>query len=266
MRRTQLIIIAATAFLGGCYSAQKIKSGTLAFESNKIVAHRGAWKLSGLPENSLASLQHAIDLKCAGSEFDVHRTADDSLVINHDATYFNAVIEKSTYAELAKHKLSNGETLPTLRQFLLTGMRQRSTRLILEIKPSSVSKASGQQTAENVVKLVRELKAAPWIVYISFDYDILKKIVALDPKAETQYLEGNKPPEELMADGITGADYPYPVFRKKPEWIASAKKNKIVLNAWTVNAPADMEWLLSHDFDFITTNEPELLFERLKKK
>jgi len=31
-----------------------------------------------------------------------------------------------------------------------------------------------------------------------------------------------------------------------------------------VNDAATMDWLLANGFDFITTNEPELLFERAK--
>ncbi|MBK9678989.1 MAG: hypothetical protein IPO69_08985 [Saprospiraceae bacterium] len=33
-------------------------------------------------KNSIAALRHAIDLGCVGSEFDVHMTADDSLIIS----------------------------------------------------------------------------------------------------------------------------------------------------------------------------------------
>jgi glycerophosphoryl diester phosphodiesterase len=69
-------------------------------KKNAIVAHRGAWKANNLPENSIASLRHAIDLKLAGSEFDVWRTADDSLVINHDAHYNKLLIEETNYADL----------------------------------------------------------------------------------------------------------------------------------------------------------------------
>ena len=89
------------------------------FASNPVVAHRGAFKKKGFPENSIASLKEAIRLQCTGSEFDVRMTADDSLVINHDPQYNKLDIEKTSYAELASHKLSNGETLPTLRQYLL---------------------------------------------------------------------------------------------------------------------------------------------------
>ena len=234
-------------------------------DESGIVAHRGAFKKNGLPENSIASLKQAIALKCAGSEFDVQMTSDDSLVINHDPHYHTWTIEKTQYAELEKTPLSNGEKLPTLREYLLAGLQNnRSTQLVLEIKPSVISKERGQQVAERVVKLVHQLNAAPKTIYISFDYAICKKVKRLDPQAHVQYLNGDKSPEALKQDGIDGADYHFSVFKKNPEWIEQAKKNRIALNAWTVNDVAEMDWLLASKFEYITTNEPELLAERRK--
>lgn len=234
-------------------------------KENIVIAHRGAWKKNNLSENSIASLKNAIALKCTGSEFDVRMTADDSLVLNHDATYNNMVIEKTNYADLVKFKLSNGEKLPTLREYLKAGVQKKSqTKLFCEIKPSGISKDRGKQIAEKVVKLVQEFKAENLVEYLSFSYDILLKIVEITPTAKTHYLDGSKSPEKLKEDRITGIDYQVSVFKKHPDWIESAKKNNIILNAWTVNDPADMDWLLANGFDFITTNEPELLFERIK--
>ena len=238
----------------------------ISFAKNIVVAHRGAWKKNNFPENSIASLKHAIELNCAGSEFDIRMTADDSLIINHDPNYNKLEIEKTNYADLIAFKLSNGEKLPTLREYILAGIENNiSTRLVCEIKPSEISKERGKEIAAKVVRLVKDLRAQHLVVYISCDYDILKKIVEIDPKIITQYLDGNKTPEELKADGISGADYYFSVFKTHPEWIESAKKNNISLNAWTVNDVADMKWLLVNNFDFITTNEPELLFETIDK-
>lgn len=235
------------------------------FADNPIVAHRGAWKKNILPENSIAALKQAIRLACTGSEFDIRMTADDSLIINHDPHYNKLSIETTRYRDLAIFKLSNGEKLPTLREYILAGLENNpSTALVCEIKPSTISKERGKIIAAKVVKLIQELKAENRVLYISFDYDILKKIIEIDPKASTQYLESNKSPEQLKADGISGADYHFSAFKNHPEWIESAKKNNIMLNAWTVNEADDMDWLLANEFDFITTNEPELLAERMK--
>jgi hypothetical protein len=137
-----------------------------------------------------------------------------------------------------------------------------TTGLVCEIKPS-VSKERGQLMAEKTIGLVKELNAEPYLAsYISFDYDILLKILELNPKANTQYLNGDKSPEELNADGISGLDYAFRVYKSHPEWIQSAKEFGLSLNAWTVNHEEDLDWLLANEFDFITTNEPELLFER----
>ncbi|WP_338407859.1 family 16 glycosylhydrolase [uncultured Flavobacterium sp.] len=248
-----------------CSSKKAKANNKIAFADNCVVAHRGAWKKMGFPENSIASLKHAIELKCTGSEFDVRMTADDSLVINHDPHYNNLPIESTAYTDLLKFKLSNGEKLPTLREYVLAGIENNiSTRLVCEIKPSEISKERGQIVAAKVVQLVKELKAQDIVVYISFDYDILKKIRTLNPTVSLQYLEGNKSPEQVKADGISGLDCHFSVFKEHPDWIESAKKNNITLNAWTVNDPNDMDWLIANGFDFITTNEPELLKERIK--
>ncbi|PXY47157.1 glycerophosphodiester phosphodiesterase family protein [Flavobacterium hydrophilum] len=234
-------------------------------KKNAIVAHRGAWKKNNLPENSIAALRHAIDLKLPGSEFDVWRTADDSLIINHDAHYNKLLIEESNYADLIKFKLSNGEKLPTLREYILEGKKKNEkTLLVCEIKPSEISKERGKKTAILAVETIKKLKADKKTCYISFDYDILKQIRAVDTKTVLQYLEGNKPPKEVKADNINGIDYHYSVFKKHPEWIQEAKDGKIILNTWTVNEAADMDWIIAHKFNYITTNEPELLKERLE--
>lgn len=232
------------------------------FADNVVIAHRGAWKKDSLPENSIASLKQAIALKCTGSEFDVRITLDDSLIINHDAHYQELPIEETSYADLEMHKLSNGEKLPTLKEYLLAGMENNtSTRLICEIKPSETSPERGQEIAEKVFNLVEKLGASKMVVYISFDYNMLKKLIDLNPNVRTQYLRGDVVPDQLKTDGITGLDYNYSVFKKKPEWIEEAKRNHLVLNAWTVDKEADMKWLLDMGFDQITTNEPELLLK-----
>ncbi len=231
---------------------------------NPIIAHRGAWKALNLPENSIASLKHAIQLKCAGSEFDVRMTADDILVINHDPKYHGLEIEKVNYTDLLQFTLSNGEKIPTLEEYLITGVnKNKYTRLICEIKPSEISKERGVLIAQTVYSLIKRLKVQSMVDYISFDIDMLKTLISLNPKISTQYLNGNLTPKELKSMGVTGLDYHYLVFKKYPEWIAEAKQLHLVLNVWTVNKEEDIDYFLEQGFDQITTNEPELVNIRM---
>ena len=235
------------------------------FHQNKVIAHRGAWKNTPAPQNSVASLKAAIALRCAGSETDVHMTEDSALIINHDPVWAGLPVQKTTLLDLQKTKLSNGETLPLLENFLKTIQQQHSTKLILEIKPSEKGREWANATVKKVLEKVHEMQAQAWIVYISFDYEILKEILKREPSAIVQYLNGDKTPEQLKQDGIQGADYHYSVFQKHTDWKKSPKENNIALNAWTVNEEKDLNWFLQNDFDFITTNEPELLFEKIGK-
>ncbi len=235
------------------------------FITNRVVAHRGAWKNTGATENSIGALQHAIKLGCAGSEFDVHMSSDSVLFIHHDHDVNGIHIEKNPAAELAKLKLPNGELLPTLEAYLQAGLNQNKTKLILEIKPSAISKERGQALARKVVEMVQKHKAQGWVDYISFDYDICRKVKELEPPAKVAYLNGEKAPGELAKDKMYGFDYHHSVVKKNPQWIEEAHALNLTVNVWTVNSPDMMDWLLQRKVDFITTNEPEILLEKVKK-
>lgn len=236
------------------------------FAHNRVVAHRGAWKHTAGSQNSLTSLKEAIRLGCEGTEFDVWLTADKKVALSHDPEIGGKKLEESTLADLQTVSLKNGDRVPTLEEYLETGMTQPHTGLVLEIKPSRVSKERGQQLAAEAVAIVQRMKAQAWIYYISFDYDILKKVLELDPAAKAAYLNGDKTPEELKKDGIWGLDYNFNLYNKDKQLISKAQKLGVSTNIWTVNTPELMEELLQAGVDFITTDEPELLLEKVKSR
>lgn len=236
------------------------------FLQNKVIAHRGAWKVEKLPQNSIASLKRAIELGCEGSEFDVWMTSDGVLVANHDPEFEGMHIEKTTYAELKKKKLSNGEVIPTVEQYLQEGKKQQKTKLIFEIKPSKVSKERTLELTEKSVNLVKKLGMEEWVDYISFDPDACKKVVAIDKNANVAYLNGDLTPQQAKDAGFFGLDYNYRVFQQHPEWIDQAKALGLTVNTWTVNDKETMRWMLEKGVDFITTDEPALLLEIIKEE
>lgn len=236
------------------------------FNKNVVVAHRGAWKANNLPENSIAALNQAVALHCHGSEFDIHMTADGILVVNHDHDFYGMDIEKSTYEQLLAKKHPNGENIPTLKEYIIAGMKQKETKLILEIKTSRISPERSIEVTDKVFALVKELKAQKWSEYICFSWEVGKRLHELDRKAKIAYLEGDRTPAEAKAAGYTGLDYHYSVYKKNPTWIAEAHKLGLTVNAWTVNDRAEMKSLIDQKVEYITTNEPELLFEVLNEK
>ena len=234
-------------------------------KKTKIIAHRGAWKANNLPQNSIASLKEAIRLGCFGTEFDVHLTKDDVLVVNHDRDFYGIDIATATYEELLKIKHPNGEKIPTAEEYLREGLKQKKTRLIYELKTSPQGPERMRKAADLSVELVHRLGAQKQVDYILFSYDGGKRIIERDPKARVAYLNGDIAPGKVKADGFWGIDYHYNVFKKNPSWIKEAHDAGLTVNSWTVNNVEETTHLLNQQVEFITTDEPELLMQFVKQ-
>ena len=102
--------------------------------AQEVICHRGYWDTDGSAQNSIRSLVKADSIGAWGSEFDVWMTADGVLVVNHDETFNDVVIETAKWKQLKNMRLENGEPLPTLDHMLECG-KQLKTRLILEMNP-----------------------------------------------------------------------------------------------------------------------------------
>ena len=236
-------------------------------QDTKIIAHRGAWKEFNLPENSIAALQKAIEIKAFGSEFDVRRTLDGKLVVNHDPTHFGDTIELKTYAALNAKKLTNGEDLPLLQDYFKKGTASNHhTLLICEIKAALLSNTTSQLTASETVELAKQLGIEDKIIYISFDFEVLQTIKTLRPNSIVLYLENNKTLEQIMAAKFNGINFNYAQFLGNPTIAANAKKLHLMLGSWTVNKDEDFNHLLEQGIQYITTNFPERYLMQLDHK
>ncbi|MDR2652932.1 MAG: hypothetical protein LBC68_11605 [Prevotellaceae bacterium] len=235
------------------------------FEYNRVVAHRGAWKADKLPENSVASFKRAIELGCAGSEFDVYLTADSVLVLNHDADFQGLPVEKSTLAQLQQKKLSNGETIALLDDILKILTNQQNTLAFLEIKPSAVSKEHGFAAVDKILETVERYNAEDWITYISFDYSYLQRIKEKRPDSHTAFLGETQDIQNMVFDKKFGIDLNYKILKANSDIIKTAKSKGVSINVWTVNDPKDMKYFLEQNVDYITTDEPVLLLKMDKE-
>ena len=239
--------------------------GTVQAQNTQVIAHRGFWKTDGSAQNSIAALVKADSINCYGSEFDVWLTADNKLIVDHDGVFKGVRMETSTEKECTSIILNNGENLPTLKQYL-SKAKQLKTRLILELK---AHKTPEQETraVKQIVKMIKKMGLADRTEYITFSRHACKEFIRLAPKdTPVYYLEGDLSPKELKEWGCAGPDYHLSVFKKHPEWIKECHDLGMKVNAWTVNDAKDMEWLIGEGVDFITTNEPVLLQEILKRK
>jgi len=242
---------------------------TPASKAPTICAHRGFWKCPDAPnhENSLTSLRMAQEYGFWGSEFDVHVSADDIVVVHHnDSTLSGLDIHTSTYEQLAATALPNGEVIPTIDMYLEQGEKS-DCMLVCEFKEEGIRERADKMIDVTVDALkAHGLFDPARVMFISFDLEVCKRIAAEYPEFTNQYLEGDLSPKEVKDLGINGIDYDYAVFYEHPEWIAQAHELGMSVNSWTVNTREDMEYLIGLGIDCITTNEPLLLREILESK
>ncbi|ROH97679.1 glycerophosphodiester phosphodiesterase family protein [Chryseobacterium daecheongense] len=236
-----------------------VLSTVLMKAQTQIIAHRGYWQSQPpTTENSLTSLENAQKLKIYGSEFDVRMTKDGVLVVNHDEHHGKMEISETNFKQLEELKLSNGEKFPTLKDYLKQGKKDKSLKLIVEIKPAKTKELENELVAKTI-KLIKELKLESQSEYISFSLNICKEIKRVEPTFKVQYLNGELSPEQIKKEGLDGMDYHYSVFAKNPTWISEAKALGLITNSWTVNDIAVYEQLKNQGIGFITTNIPDQL-------
>lgn len=150
-----------------------VRSLTSLLCGNIVVAHRGGASEAGIafPDNSIASLQYAMSLKCYASECDIYWTKDDKVVVAHaDGDYringlhpWEATLEQIR----AAGKLANGETVPDLEMFLDEVMKAGScTRLWLDIKNISGMSAYPINACRKACEIIKKKKAQNFAEFI----------------------------------------------------------------------------------------------------
>ncbi len=228
----------------------------------KIIAHRGAWKEYNLPQNSITSLNKAIELKCFGTEFDVHLTKDNVVVVNHDHDFYGLDIETSNYNELLTKEHPNGEKIPTLAEYFSVGLNQKATKLILEIKTSAIDGTNRTKKLIDVILKELPQPAIPDNVeFILFDFDSAVYLKQQVPHFSVHYLNGDKSAEDIQAVNLNGIDYYFKLFLNNPDLLKEFQQKHLKTNSWTVNDLNIAKQFDAAKIDYITTDYPELFLQ-----
>lgn len=232
-----------------------------------IVAHRGFWNCeeAGYAKNSIAALRCAQEAGFWGSEFDVNITADSVLIVYHDGEIDGKKIEDHPYSEFKDFKIANGETIPTIDEFLAQGKKYPATKLVYEFKTQSNPETENTFVNLAIANLAENGLLDPdRVMFISFSRNICERLARMLPGYTVQYLNSDMDPDQLDALNINGVDYNHEVFVKNPKWYRMARKNGMSVNAWTVNKEEDMVRMIKLGVDQITTDYPLELRALLK--
>ena len=240
-----------------------LAAGTLSAAAShpKIVAHRGYWDAPGSAQNSIRGLIKADSIGVDAVELDVWISADSVLYVNHDPDFKGVNIEKSTSETLSQLRLNNGEPLPTLDSYLEVA-KSLKPDLVVEMKTHTDPMREDIAVAK-VIEMIADKGLTDRTSYITFSRNSFNNLVATSGRP-VQFLSATDP---AMLDRIggDGADYHISIYRANPQWIKELHELGKTVNIWTVNSPADIQYCIDHEADFITTDAPELAMEMVEK-
>ena len=221
----------------------------------RVLSHRGFYKYSNASQNSRASLRNAIRLGVEGSEMDIWLTSDNHIVVNHDATRDGLVIEKSTWKDVKRLKLDNGERLPQFKEFLKILKASKHTHLLVEVKKHS-TKERTVEAALAAMQAVENAGLRKMVEYLSFSLPACKALAQKDPSARVFYLGGDKSPRELHNLGINAMNCKASVYRKNPSWIKEAHELGMSVTARGMNTKKIIQEMIHLGVDNLATDFP----------
>lgn len=216
--------------------------------STLIFGHRGI--PAKFPENSMQGFRYAIEHNVEGLEFDVNLTRDRLPVIMHDETIDRTTDGKGRicdydYDQLKTFKLSNGESIPTLYEFLEL-VRNVDVILNLEFK---TDKIHDEGIEKIVLKQVSQAYLRHPVIYSSFNLASLKICQELDDSQNYCFLTGHTvhdPLQFMKQEHLNGLHLHH----------AQAEQG-LIERIWTVNSEKQMIKLFSQDVDGIFTDDFE---------
>lgn len=220
----------------------------------KIIAHRGYWRAYGSYENTVTAVKMAAEIGADGIEFDLRRTLDDSVVVNHDAIYAGLKIASTPYLKLSEFKLPNGEVIPTFRDYLHEIRKHPGLILFIELKTADV--------ADPMYEILRKEHVDNPVFFISFSRQACLRMIELSPLNKVALLQSSGEAEScssLSSSGYKGIAYALGFFKNNMVTIHDGLSNNMFLTAWTVNSPEDYSWLNDQGFSYVISDRPDLL-------
>lgn len=218
-------------------------------------AHRGA---SGdAPENTLRSVQRALELGADGVEVDAH-LADGRLMVIHDATLNRTTngtgsVAKSTFSHLRSLDAGRGEQIPVLEEIF--DLVNHRALVNVELK--------GPNTAAPVARLIESyVRTKGWrfdeFLVSSFDLEQVQAVKNWQPEIRTAALFEKATPKIVAVTERLGAWSLHTSRRGlTPKIVAAARQHGLKMFVYTINRPAEIAAMLALGVDGVFTDFPD---------
>ena len=226
------------------------------------IGHRGA--RGYIAENTLESIQKALDLNVDGIEIDVFRCASGEIVVFHDKklkrlTGHNGLIEETTFEELKNMLVAGRYRIPTLQQVL----EKIGGKILLNVE------LKGENTAIPTATILKQ--------YLSDSQSDIKKLIVSSKNWKELTLFKNQNTNipigvlshyniflEKGVDAIIEKGRELSALAIHPKFSILNKKaiDKMhsagfLVYSWTINSPKDIQKAIKLGVDGIITDFPD---------
>ncbi len=221
-----------------------------------VIGHRGA--MGHETENTLASVQKALDLGVDMLEIDVFQLKTGETAVFHDETVDRLTngegeIEAYNLTDMQELVLDGGHKIPLLEDVL--NLIDNQVGLNIELK--------GAGTSDQVNFITKNyIENKGWspdnIVISSFDWDELREMRKLNKDIKIAVLTAEDPLEAIMVAKELNAVAINPKFTKlTAENVQKIQREGLKVYTWTVNEPKDIQQMKDFGVDGIITDYPE---------
>ena len=224
----------------------------------KIISHRGRTSNKNA-DNTLDSINTAINLKIDVVEVDIRRTKDSQIICFHDPEIDEKRISELDYSEI----IEINSHIPTLEQVLWSA--KDKIDIEVELKESGYEK--------DVISIVLDYFGYDNFVMKSFDANVVRKIKSIDEKISTGLLVGSsfsfsqffsviKESFTCEAFDKSRADFISPYYKIfHAGWFFRFSRRKIPIQVWTVNGEDVILTLINQQVHSIVTDVPGVALE-----
>lgn len=223
-------------------------------------AHRGFWK-TGSPQNSIQALREARRHGAQMVEFDVRLTKDRVPVLFHDDSFKDQNGSLLRVDEISLRELRSHRPVNTLEEVLLDD--QVPSFLNIELKSEKVLDDPLERFVCNLiskleVKRSRELSRR--ILFSSFNPVTLSKLASLAPGIPRAFLASPEADDIYIREMWLSLIPNFHLLHLDRQMITEERmkvwnKNDVMVAAWTVNDPSEMERFIEWGVASIISDE-----------
>jgi glycerophosphoryl diester phosphodiesterase len=241
-----------------------------------VCAHRGNSAFA--PENTLSSIQQALDIGVPMVEVDVQVTSDNILVALHDATLnrttngvgfvadhpYSALLELDAGSWFSPEFAS--EKIPTFEN-VCDALHNRAY-MNVEIKPLRQGADASHHSAlmTKTVQEVTRRNALETTLFTSFDVHALQLLRTLEPNVRTLVLQAphsTAEPDQLVGESLANA-YGCAVHELTSTRMAHLSNRGIPVGLYTINDVSTMLMAIHQGVRGAVTNHPASLLAALR--